>query len=113
MPAQALSITTSIAYSPAFALRVPADGSLLLATILFADLSSLAVGASVGGEGQFFHSLFQWRGVLKPSSAPLLGVIQDMRLNDTHKGREVFSEVGSMEEGRGLTELRLFACVEE
>jgi hypothetical protein len=26
---------------------------------------------------------------------------------------EVFSEVGSMEEGRGLTELWLFACVEE
>jgi hypothetical protein len=25
----------------------------------------------------------------------------------------VFSEVGSMEEGRGLTELWLFACVEE
>jgi hypothetical protein len=42
-----------------------------------------------------------------------LGVIQDMYLDDTHKGREVFSEVGSMEEGRGLTELRLFACVEE
>ena len=33
--------------------------------------SLLAVGASVGGEGQFFHSHLSWRGVLKPSSAPL------------------------------------------
>jgi hypothetical protein len=46
-----------------------------------------------GAEGQFFHSHLQWRSVLKPSSAPFLGVIQDMYLNDIYKGRELFSEV--------------------
>jgi hypothetical protein len=44
-------------------------------------------------EGQFFYSHLQWRGVLGPSSVPFLGVIQDMYLGDTHKGREAFSEV--------------------
>jgi hypothetical protein len=44
-------------------------------------------------EGRFFYSHLQWRGVLGPSSVPFLGVIQDMYLGDTHKGREVFSEV--------------------
>ena len=50
------------------------------------------VKASIGGEGQFFYSHLQWRGILKPSSAPL-GIIQNTYLDDTHKGREAFSEV--------------------
>ncbi len=44
-------------------------------------------GLRVGGEGQFFYSHLQWRGILKPSSAPFLGVIQDMYLDSTYKGR--------------------------
>jgi hypothetical protein len=43
-------------------------------------------------EGQFFYSHPLAASILKPSSAPM-GVIQDMRLDDTHKGREAFSEI--------------------
>src|SRR4051794_23691035 len=50
----------------------------------FADLYQCS-RPPVGGEGQFFYSHLQWQGVLKPSSAPFLGVIQDMYLDSTYK----------------------------
>jgi hypothetical protein len=53
--------------------------------------SLLAVGTSRRTEGQFFYS-HQEAGILKPSSA-LLGLIQDMLLDDTYKGREAFSKI--------------------
>src|SRR3712207_1220676 len=58
----------------------------------FSPISMSGRGLQEETEGRFFYSHLQWRGVLEPSSAPL-GVIQNMYLDDTHKGREVFSEV--------------------
>src|SRR3712207_5050312 len=60
----------------------------------FSPISMSGRGLQEETEGQFFYSHLQWRGVLGPSSVPFLGVIQDMYLGDTHKGRGVFSEVG-------------------
>jgi hypothetical protein len=68
----------------------PADDSLLLAT-LQSLISTLAVGASIRDRGAILLQPSLAAGILKPSLA-LMGVIQDTSLNDTHKGREEFSE---------------------
>ncbi len=83
-PAQALSIATSLSLA-GLPTEYPADSSLR------SEFSTSPISISSRGllrdRGAILPQPFRWRGVLKPSSVPL-GVIQDMYLNDTHKGRE-------------------------
>src|SRR5215216_2451302 len=88
MPTQTLSTATSIPRSPiSLPLEHPADGSLR------SDFSLISISdrGLHGGRGAI--PLEPSNG--RPSRAipGPAGVIQDMRLHDTHKGREVFSKV--------------------
>src|SRR5829696_889427 len=88
MPTQTLSTATSIPRSPiSLPLEHPADGSLR------SDFSLISISdrGLHGGRGAI--PLEPSNG--RPSRAipGPAGVIQDMRLHDTHKGREAFSKV--------------------
>src|SRR5215218_8060910 len=91
MPTQTLSTATSIPRSPiSLPLEHPADGSLR------SDFSLISISdrGLHGGRGAI--PLEPSNG--RPSRAipGPAGVIQDMRLHDTYKGREAFSKVKAL-----------------
>src|SRR5215212_8584179 len=91
MPTQTLSTATSIPRSPiSLPLEHPADGSLL------SDFSLISISDRGLHRGRGAIPLEPSNG--RPSRAipGPAGVIQDMRLNDTHKGREAFSKVKAL-----------------
>src|SRR3712207_9000217 len=62
---------TSVPRLPSLPPRSTLPTAPYIANTALLRRSLLVVKASVGGEGQFFYSHLRWRGILKPSSAPL------------------------------------------
>src|SRR5215208_6918185 len=90
MPTQTLSMTTSI---PRLAL-CPRSTPPTAPYVATSRRSLLAVGSSIGSEGYSSRAISSGKhsqAILGP-----LGVIQDMCLDDTDKGREAFSKVKAL-----------------
>jgi|SRR5215213_6635987 hypothetical protein len=96
----------SLAFTSLPSSKDPADGSLLSDSPLPFREGGAQIGCPTSG-----RDLQRDRGAILPQPSqmarcsqailgPLFGVIQDMYLDDTHKGREVFSEVHSQKVAR-------------